>query len=614
MSCNSNYDCDPEYGLINCDTCGTCGGTCDAPCRNDICGCNDNDGCGCNVVNGIVYEIGRDDCGTCGGSCDVCDCGCNVTYDACGGCNGYSDCDCNVGGCRIIAGFPCPSQGGCSCQDPTACDQDAFGNCLSYDACGTCDGPYDDCDCGVPNCISGQYFGCAANGGCGCQDGNACGQDAFGSCLYVNWDGSCTSTISSNPNPNTGCGDPMACGKDYYGRCAYSDPFTGACGGSTGGCSGGPFSNSTLGYQNGWWTCYNSCGVGGFNVGDCVGSLCDCGCSGYGIDICGNCSTCTGNECDCGCSGYSSDDCGECHVDGEGCRTGCCSGFCDSTSVTDYFGNNCCSDTIGTDILGNSLCNGYGPYCTDATACDEDGTGCLYHACNGNCISRTPTLYPNCPQPSVNPTLLMAYKLGILPIPSNNAALKNKLLAEINNFPLILQARASVSYQDGLYGKRYDLYFPFNGGANAFGTLARSTSNYPPHGDEEATVDFSHFSSSPDDVQYEYYSWQWLGYFKAPYTDTFTFSLVSDDYSQMWIGELAVSGFNDTNKFTYQFNSNSVSLIGGQYYPIRIQFGEFGGADYITLSYSSSTESNVTNFQGKFYHKTQQDFIAANPI
>jgi len=82
----------------------------------------------------------------------------------------------------------------------------------------------------------------------------------------------------------------------------------------------------------------------------------------------------------------------------------------------------------------------------------------------------------------------------------------------------------------------------------------------------------------------------------------------------MWIGELAVSGFNDTNKFTSQFNSNSISLIGGQYYPIRIQFGEFGGADYITLSYSSSTESNVSNFQGKFYHKTHQDFIAANQI
>jgi len=478
--CGGCYYCGQEYPTDACscgcesyDACGTCGGPCDT--------CD----CGCNVT--------FDACGGCDG-CITCDCGCDISFDACGGCNGCITCDC---GCNEVDIDACGGCNGCITCD-CGCD-------ISFDACGGCNG-YSDCDCNVPNCISGLYFGCAANGGCGCQDNNACDQDAFGSCLYVNWDGNCTSTISSNPNPNTGCGDPMACGTDFYGHCSYTNPFTGVCGGLTGGCYGGSFSNLPLGHQNGWWTCYNSCGVGGFNVGDCVGSPCDCGCSEYVIDVCGNCSTCDDNECDCGCSGYSLDDCGECHVDGEGCRTSCCSGFCGSTSVTDYFGNNCCSDTIGTDILGNSLCNGYGPYCTDATACDEDTSGCFYQACNGSCTHRTPTLYPNCPQPSIKSSLLHAYKLGILPIPKNNNAIKNKLLAEINNFPLILQARASVSYQDGLYGKRYDLYFPFNGGANAFGTLARSTGNYPPHGVEEATVDFSHFSSSPDDEQYVYYS------------------------------------------------------------------------------------------------------------
>jgi hypothetical protein len=54
-------------------------------------------------------------------------------------------------------------------------------------------------------------------------------------------------------------------------------------------------------------------------------------------------------------------------------------------------------------------------------------------------------------------------------------------------------------------------------------------------------------------------------------------------------------------------------MIGGHYYPVRLQFGENDGADQFILDYSSSTESNVSNFQGKFYHKTQQDFIAANP-
>lgn len=186
------------------------------------------------------------------------------------------------------------------------------------------------------------------------------------------------------------------------------------------------------------------------------------------------------------------------------------------------------------------------------------------------------------------------------------------------NLPFYLKVGLSNVYKDGLYGKRYDLYFPFNGGADAFeATIQRSSGTDSIHGDEEATVDFYRFTSSDRNLDppnnYEYYSWQWLGYFKAPYTDNFTFTLNSDDYSQMWIGNLAKSGFNDSNFFISQTSGgNSISLIGGQYYPIRIQFGEYSGGDFITLSYSSSTESNVTNFQDKFFHKTKQDFIPSN--
>jgi hypothetical protein len=46
-------------------------------------------------------------------------------------------------------------------------------------------------------------------------------------------------------------------------------------------------------------------------------------------------------------------------------------------------------------------------------------------------------------------SLLQTYRLGILPIPTKNSELKNKLLAEINNFPLILQ---NISDSTGSFG------------------------------------------------------------------------------------------------------------------------------------------------------------------
>jgi len=144
-------------------------------------------------------------------------------------------------------------------------------------------------------------------------------------------------------------------------------------------------------------------------------------------------------------------------------------------------------------------------------------------------------------------------------------------------------------YLDGLYGKRYIGYYPDNGGVNAFGTLSRSTDNYPPHGDEEATVDFYNFSSSPNGSQYDFYSWQWLGYFKAPYTDDFVFRIANvDDAVDLWVGDNAISGFTSENRTTgglYMANnpSDPIHMIGGQYYPVRLQFGEASGNDQFIL-------------------------------
>jgi len=179
------------------------------------------------------------------------------------------------------------------------------------------------------------------------------------------------------------------------------------------------------------------------------------------------------------------------------------------------------------------------------------------------------------------------------------------------------------NYLNGLYGKRYNNYFGDTSGTNDnvnwFATAVRSTGTAAPHYDEEATTDFTAFSSSTDFSSYENYSWQWLGYFKAPYSDTYTFALQSDDASYIWIGNNAVTGFTRANATVNcgglrgytKVTGTPISLTGGVYYPVRLQFGEYTGGDKLTVSYrTNSNPTEITNFADSFFYLTKQDFNA----
>ena len=112
------------------------------------------------------------------------------------------------------------------------------------------------------------------------------------------------------------------------------------------------------------------------------------------------------------------------------------------------------------------------------------------------------------------------------------------------------------------------------------------------------------------------FSCQWLGYFKPTTTETYTFFLSSDDGSYLWIGANAQSGFTTANSTINNGGahgsvevSGSVSLTAGVYYPIRIQFGEIGGGDFMTFNYSTPTITKTTNVTGLvFYNSTTNNF------
>ena len=156
----------------------------------------------------------------------------------------------------------------------------------------------------------------------------------------------------------------------------------------------------------------------------------------------------------------------------------------------------------------------------------------------------------------------------------------------------------AITYANGLYGKRYLSYFDDD--VNWFDTATL-------HGDVITLTVFDQFSSSD-----EYYSWQWLGYFKPSSTENYTFYTSSDDASYVWIGPNALAGFTTANANVNnggehditEINSSPISLTAGVYYPIRIQFGEFEGGDLMAFSFSTPTIPQTTQGLGYYYYNS----------
>ena len=145
----------------------------------------------------------------------------------------------------------------------------------------------------------------------------------------------------------------------------------------------------------------------------------------------------------------------------------------------------------------------------------------------------------------------------------------------------------------GLKGTRYVGYF--NDDVNWFATA-------PKHGDTNQITDFTYFTSSN-----ELYSWEWTGSFKASTSGVYTFCTNSDDASYLWLGPSAKTGFTQGNALVDNRGlhgmreiCNTTTLVGGSFYPIRIQFGENYGGDAIIVRFtppgSSTTIYNGTGF------------------
>jgi hypothetical protein len=106
-------------------------------------------------------------------------------------------------------------------------------------------------------------------------------------------------------------------------------------------------------------------------------------------------------------------------------------------------------------------------------------------------------------------------------------------------------------------------------------------------------------------IVHNLYSILYSGYFKADFTGTFTFNLNTDDETYLWIGDYAISGYTTSNRLVYSYvgsnGSGSISLTNGQYYPIRILYGQNTSSAYCNLSFVRNSQT-ITDWTGYTFH------------
>ena len=155
-----------------------------------------------------------------------------------------------------------------------------------------------------------------------------------------------------------------------------------------------------------------------------------------------------------------------------------------------------------------------------------------------------------------------------------------------SSFQAAIAPGHNAGFQQGLYKRTYT--GNFDGNTTFFATASLT-----------ATAKVTGSISSSISVNT---SQQILGWFKAPYTETFTFTTSTDDKGFFWFGDNAKNGNFNAGNASITTNvttaTSSVALTAGQFYAIRYQAGNGPGEGYATLTVSSSQLGSTQNLTG----------------
>jgi hypothetical protein len=114
-----------------------------------------------------------------------------------------------------------------------------------------------------------------------------------------------------------------------------------------------------------------------------------------------------------------------------------------------------------------------------------------------------------------------------------------------------------------------------------------------------------------------YRTHMFTGYAYAPTTGNYIFRTISDDGSYLWLGTTAWDGNYQINNALINngglhgsstVDSASIRLRGGQWYPIRILFGNYDGNTELSVTYSLDNGSNFSNISWAYNTVTMEGF------
>jgi hypothetical protein len=151
----------------------------------------------------------------------------------------------------------------------------------------------------------------------------------------------------------------------------------------------------------------------------------------------------------------------------------------------------------------------------------------------------------------------------------------------------------NAGFQQGVYRRTYT--GDFGGSPTWFATATKTAT--------DKIIGSVNLGSVPTATSYEF-----LGLFKAPYTETFTFSLSSDDLSQLWVGDNAKAGnFNGGNILVSGGGSGTIALTKGGIYAFRLQYGNGPGPGNLILTVSSPSLTVTSDLTGlSFFNPNTQ--------
>lgn len=162
---------------------------------------------------------------------------------------------------------------------------------------------------------------------------------------------------------------------------------------------------------------------------------------------------------------------------------------------------------------------------------------------------------------------------------------------------------------DGLYRRKY-IGQPFNGALDT-GSYDPTFFTNPLNGPiSEAAHEIDNYIGfgQRNDLEYENgYAFEWKGYVKVPVTGNYNTFISCDDDVAFWIGSAALNptGSNVNHKQPYVNQNdaggcvNTVTLDSTKWYPVRIWFTEYGGAERFQLFMNNSANAAVYGYDGE---------------